>query len=296
MTDDTLRKIQRCFDDAGLFGSLYAVDLDDRRRDIGVLPDEPVVLASVFKLPVAVAFARMVDAGELDPAEQTTLVPGRRTPGATGFAAMTDAVTVSWRDAVRSMMAVSDNAAADALVDVIGVARIQSMLDGLGLRSIRIVGGLRTMHASLVEDFGSTSLGEAIQHVQNVSSPTELATFDPANPANNVGTCRDFARLLEAVWHDRAASPQQCAFIREVMAQQVWTQRLSAAFPFDDVVVSGKTGTFIALRHEVGVVEYPNGESYAVAVLTRSARARLILPGADTAIAQAAKLAVAALR
>ncbi|WP_129669136.1 serine hydrolase [Phytoactinopolyspora endophytica] len=296
MNENTVQRIQRCFDDAGVFGHLHATALHDRRREIGVLPDEQVVLASVFKLPLVIAFAQMVDAGEIDAAEQTTLDASERSPGPTGFAAMVDPVTVSWRDAARSMMAVSDNAAADALLDVVGLGRVSGALDSLGARSTRIVSGIRDFYTTLVEDCGSTSLGEAIRYIQSVTSLADLASFDPANPRNNVGTCRDMTRMLEAVWRDRAASSEQCAFIRGVMAQQVWAQRLSAAFPFDDVVVSGKTGTFVALRHEAGVVEYPNGESYAVAVFTMSTRARLILPAADAAIAQAAKLAVAALR
>lgn len=294
--NDTVRRIERCFEDAGVFGHVHAVALHDARREIDVFPDDLVVLASVYKLALAVAYARMVDAGRLDPAERTTLDPARRTPGATGISAMSDPVTVSWRDAVRSMMTVSDNAAADALLDVVGVDHIRATLADLGLESTRIVGGTRDLHTSLVDSFGTTSLGDAIRRLRNVPSLDELPAFDPANPANNVGTCRDFTRLLRSIWLDRAASAEQCAFIRSVMAQQVWTQRLAAAFPFDDVVVSGKTGTFVALRHEAGVVEYPNGEVYAVAVFTRSTRARLILPGADAAITQSAKLAVAALR
>ncbi|NEE01821.1 serine hydrolase [Phytoactinopolyspora halotolerans] len=290
------RKIQQCFDDAGVFGHLHAVALHDRHREIGVLPDEPVVLASVFKLPLMIAFAQMVDAGELDPTELTTLTPDVRSPGPTGFAAMADPVTVSWRDIARSMMTVSDNTAADALLSVVGLERVRTALAGLGARSTRVVGGIRDLYDALQKDFGSTSLADAIRHLQTVTSPAEFAGFDPANPHNNVGTCRDMLLLLEAVWQDRAASAEQCAFIRGVMAQQVWTQRLSAGFPFDDVVVSGKTGTFVALRHEAGVVEYPNGESYAVAVFTLSTRVRLVLPAADAAIAQAARLAVAALR
>lgn len=294
--NDTVAKIERCFESAGLFGCLHAVALHDTGTEIEVFPDEKVVLASVYKLPLAVAYARMVDAGELDPAERTTLDPASRTPGATGTSAMSDPVTLSWRDAVRSMISVSDNAAADALLDAVGGDRLASMLEALGLGSTRIVGGVRDLHASLVDDLGTASLGEAIMRMRDVTSLSDLATFDPENPRSNVGTCRDLTRLLRAIWLDRAASREQCAFIRSVMAQQVWAQRLAAAFPFDDVVVSGKTGTFVALRHEAGVIEYPNGETYAIAVLTRSTRARLVLPGADAAIAQAAKLAVAALR
>ena len=60
--------------------------------------------------------------------------------------------------------------------------------------------------------------------------------------------------------------------------------------------MANKTGTLGALRHDVGVVRFPGEDPYAVAVLTRSARADLILPRADAAVGAAARHAVDALR
>jgi beta-lactamase class A len=294
--DDVTRDIQHCFDDAGVWGWLHAIDLRDSGREIGLHPDEPVALASVFKLPVLVAYARMVDAGEIDPTGAVTLEPARRTAGPTGFAAMADPVTVSWRDLARSMIAVSDNAAADALLSAVGLGRLEATIEDLGLVGTRITGGVTDLYDAVRRESARPTLAEAITWLRDSGAVAWAAVLDPAKPKSTVGTCHDMTRLLAAIWRDRAASPEQCAYMRSVLAQQVWTHRLAAAFPFADVVVAGKTGTFIALRHEVGVVEYPNGEAYAVAVFTRSPRARSILPAADAAIAQAAKIAVASLR
>ncbi|GAA2756295.1 serine hydrolase [Actinopolymorpha rutila] len=288
--------VRQCFEDAGVWGWLHAVDLHDEDRQIGLHADEQVALASVFKLPLLAAYARMVDAGELDPASTVTLEPSRRTPGSTGFAAMADPVTVSWRDLARSMIAVSDNAAADELLDAVGLHRVSALLDDLGLHQTRITGGSRDLFDAVLRESGRPTLAEAIAWLRDTGTMDQIPVLDPADPVSSVGTCQDLTRLLAAIWADRAASPGQCAYMRTVLAQQIWTQRLAAAFPFDDVVVAGKTGTFVALRHEVGVVEYPNGEAYAVAVFTRSPRNRLILPAADAAIARAAKIAVAGLR
>lgn len=60
--------------------------------------------------------------------------------------------------------------------------------------------------------------------------------------------------------------------------------------------VSGKTGSLLSLRHEAGVVEYPDGRRYAVAFCTRSLSPALAQPRADSAIGTAAPLAVDALR
>jgi beta-lactamase class A len=62
------------------------------------------------------------------------------------------------------------------------------------------------------------------------------------------------------------------------------------------VKVSGKTGTLWGVRNESGVVEYPDGKRYAVAVFVRSDVIRSRLPAADAAIGRAARVAVDHLR
>nr|WP_269801350.1 serine hydrolase [Streptomyces odonnellii] len=72
--------------------------------------------------------------------------------------------------------------------------------------------------------------------------------------------------------------------------------RLRSGFPDDGVKVSGKTGTLPSVRNETGVVEYPDGGRYAVAVFTRADDARLIVPERDAFIGFAAARAVEWLR
>lgn len=103
-------------------------------------------------------------------------------------------------------------------------------------------------------------------------------------------------RLLSALWRDEACPSEYGAAMRRVMGLQVWPHRLASGFPFDDVHVAGKTGTLPTLRNEVGVVEYPDGGRYAVAVFTRTANPAATLPAADAVIGTAARIAVDALR
>ncbi|MDH6130334.1 hypothetical protein P3T39_007327 [Kitasatospora sp. GP82] len=55
---------------------------------------------------------------------------------------------------------------------------------------------------------------------------------------------------------------------------------------------TGRAGTLPTLRHEVGVIEYPDGARYAVAVFTRAAATSITLPAADAVIGTTARLAV----
>ena len=64
----------------------------------------------------------------------------------------------------------------------------------------------------------------------------------------------------------------------------------------DDVTLASKTGTFLDLRHEAGVVELAGGDRFAVVALTRSEVPATEQLEADFAIGHAARVCVDALR
>ena len=80
------------------------------------------------------------------------------------------------------------------------------------------------------------------------------------------------------------------------MAMQVFTHRLSSDLRADSVRVSGKTGSFLQLRHEIGVIESDAGDRVAIAALTRSACRPTIAHDIDLGIGAAARDAFEALR
>jgi len=282
------------FADAGVRGWVHAVPVAGPDTEAGRDPDVPVVMASVYKLPVMVTFCRLIDAGHLDPTEQATLAPENRTPGPTGVSQFLDPVRVSLRDAVRSMMAVSDNAAADEVLRRVGVDRVNETMRTLGLGSTRVLGGTADTLRTLVDDTGTDSPAAAFARIGDNDSVVFPSGYDPV--LSSATTPRDMTTLLSAVWSGAAASPEQTAFMRTVMSSQVFTARLRSGFPYGDVVVAGKTGTLGAIRNEVGVIEFPDGDAFAVAVFTRAARADPLLPSADAAIGRAARAAIAELR
>ncbi|MGW0434121.1 serine hydrolase [Micromonospora sp. NPDC003197] len=289
MTTDAIRvRIGQAFADAGVTGWLHAIDLD-RGDAVDVRADTPVVLASVFKVPLVVAFFRAVDAGRLDATRRVTVSLEERSGGPTGIAAMLDPVTMSLRDLAYLALTVSDNAAADALAEHVGLDAVADTLDALGLAHTRVPHLARDVAARTREDLGAqTSL------VADPTAVSRLRVLDPAQ--TNRSTPRDCTRLLGLIWRDEAASPASCAALRRMLALQVWPHRLASGFPFDDVLVAGKTGTLPTLRNEIGVVEYPDGGRYAMAVFTRSASTALTLPRADAVIGTAARIAVEHLR
>lgn len=276
-------RIEAAFAQAGVTGCLHAAELDGPGQ-VSVRADTLVSLASVFKVPLLVAWHRT----GLDPAEQLTLRPDQRATGPTGIGAMLDPVTMSLRDLAYLTIAVSDNAAADALLARIGgLPAVNTAMAALGLTHTVLRHGGRDLGATITEDAGGPD--PAL-----LADPAVLARLRVLDPVRtNQSTAREMTGLLGMIWRDEVAGAAQ---IRRVMGLQVWPHRLSSGFPFDDVRVSGKTGTLPTVRNEIGVVEYPDGGRYAVAVFTRSARVSFAHPAADAVIGTAARLAVDHLR
>nr|WP_202547219.1 serine hydrolase [Streptomyces sp. SID2119] len=282
------------FDDAGVRGWLHVADLHRPSAGVVVDPDEQVPMGSVYKVALMAAFCRLADAGLVDPRHRLTLEAADRVPGPTGLSILRDPVTMSLRDLVVQMMSVSDNTAAHAVLRTVGAEAVDGMCAELGLPHTRIRGGVVGTFDRLLADTGTGSLDAAMAHVEDNDTVVPPDVYDPAYKASS--TPAETARLLRAIWTDEAASPESCSFMRAAMLTQPWTHRLASGFPYDDVTVHGKTGTFGSMRHEAGVVELADGSVYTAVVFTQAARADRKLPRADAVIGAAARAAVEDLR
>lgn len=276
---------------------LHARDLDSDRQ-VGVHADQPVVLASVFKIPVLVELTRQIANGQIDATARVRVPHEQRSQGPTGLSVMQDEVELSVRDLALSMMTVSDNAATDVVMDLVGIDQIDKTMRDLGLASVTVPYTCRTLYDQLAADTGVNSADEfdellADQQAARLQRVRGSAVLDPER--TNAGTPADVTRLLGMIWRDEAGPPEACAEVRRIMALQVWPHRLRSGFP-DGVKVAGKTGTLPFIRNEAGLVEYPDGGRYAVAVFLRLAVADWTMPDADRAIGTAARLAVEHLR
>lgn len=282
------------FDDAGVRGFMHVLDLGSG-REIGYGADEPVVLASVFKLPVLLELFRQGELGRLDLSAPVLVPVEHRAPGPFGIPIMRDPLQMSLRDLAWLMMGISDNAATDVILDAVGVDAVNQTLAEFGLNQTVLIGDCRAVFATIAEDLGADTV-ESLERVilAEPSVIDRLRAIDPAQTSRS--TPREVTSLLAKIWRDQAASPYACEEVRRILGLQVWPHRLAAGFPEDDVRTYGKTGTLPRWRNEAGVVEYADGGRYAVAVFTRSASTRTKHPAADAAVGAAARHAVEALR
>lgn len=288
-------EIAEIFAHAGATGFLHAREVGvDNGPEIGIRADEPVVLASVFKILVLTAYVRAVEAGTIDATGRTT-VTSRYRVGGVGTAGFADDVEASWRDLALNMMSMSDNAATDVIYHRLGAQAVKQVITDLGLAGTHLIGCCEELFDSVVADLGGGADSD-LEELLSTASEEQIWRLGALDPARTSGsTPREVTSLLNALWTDHAAPAAASASAREIMARQIWPHRLSSGFP-SDVQIAAKTGTLPAWRNEAGVVTYPDGRQYAVAVFTRADSLAERLPAVDASIGRAAFTAVELLR
>ncbi|WP_203963146.1 serine hydrolase [Actinocatenispora thailandica] len=296
---DELREI---FERAECRGAILVSSLTDG-ASVGLHGDEPVVLASVVKVPIALEAERRFADGRLDPQRRVTLPAADRSPGPVGFSLFRDDVTVSARDLVAPTLTISDNVATDALLAMIGVDELNAALATLGLTDTVVTGNEREVVDSIGRDAGFAGWDELARWFDTDPPADQVRRVDglvraarELTPATGTrSTARQQVELLRLIWSDAAAPAAACARVRELMGRQLTRNRIAAGFA-PPVRVAAKSGGLAGvIRNEIGVVSCPDGRGYAVAAFTRTDRSGQERP-MNAAIAAAAAAAVESLR
>jgi beta-lactamase class A len=302
--DGEARSIADGFDRSGCWVSLHAVDLHTNAA-LGIEPDTPVVLASVFKVLVALEFFAQAHDGLLDPAQRLIIGPDRRTVGGAGISQFLDPVEISLRDLCGLMLTISDNTATDHLIGVVGLDRINARARHCGCLATVIESDLQTLFDGIGLDMGfadyatyaeaqAGALGVKALRLSTDSARIDTCAAYDARRTNR-STARDMTRLLSAIWANDAASPEACANVRGIMARQFST-RIGQALP-TGATIAAKTGALTGrVRNEIGVITHKDGQAFALAVFTRPHRPFERTAGIDAQMAAGAAAAITALR
>jgi beta-lactamase class A len=153
---------------------------------------------------------------------------------------LTPGVTkVTNRDLAQFMVAVSDNAAANVLIDRIGMQNVNATLKSLGLT--------KTILRRKMMDVAAARRGD-----ENVSTPPEMA------------------RLLETIYKGKALN----ADLTAAMIKQLKTFKKDSWLSTDlppDVEVADKPGGLEGVRTDSGIV-FAKNRPFAISVMTSSVR------------------------
>ena len=205
--------------------------------------DEPMPTASLIKFPVMVEAYYQAADKKIDLATVLTLKKEHRVPGSGVLSHhFSDGATFPLRDAVRLMIAVSDNTATNLVLEQTGIRPVNERMAKLGLTETRI-------NAQVFR--GSTTSVD----------PDRTKKYGLGST-----TARDMVKLLELLHENKLVSEEACkemiAHLRACDNDTMFKRFLPAT-----VLLAHKTGAVTGARTEAAIMTLPSGP-VALCVLT----------------------------
>jgi beta-lactamase class A len=233
-----------------------AVHVESGRR-LSVRGGETFQMASVFKVPVAIAVLGGVEKGTLRLEQEVEIRKSDRRKVGPLYDEWRPGMQVTVAGMVDVMLVHSDNTAADKLASR-GVAGVRISLDEKG------------MGAAMKKDLAAFEKG-----AQNGASPDAIAAL--------------LGRLLRGELLSGASTDRISDAMRRC---RTGDRRLRAGFP-KGTDVRDKTGTVGSCSNDAGIARLPDGTHLALAVFTRGGRGAAARDETIARIARAAWLAFA---
>ena len=197
--------------------------------------DEVFAQASSIKITVLANLYLQAQQGKLKLTDLYTVQTSDLVPDSDIMAGLTPSLTrVTLRDLATMMVAVSDNSATNVLIDRVGMANVNSMLDSLGLAHTRLRRKMMDLEA-------------ARQGRENISTPREMMT------------------LLDAIYHGKVLDKDSSADFFKVLStnKDSWIPR---DLP-PDLKIANKPGALEAVRNDSGIV-FVAERPYVICVMT----------------------------
>jgi beta-lactamase class A len=213
---------------------VLAVSIEDLAsgRTIELRASEPFATASCIKAAVLLELYHQAAAGRID-LQQPAPLPSPRLGGGGPLEMLGERAQLTWRDLAALMMSYSDNDAANALIDRVGMDAVNARLQGLGLSATRL---RRRM----------------------------LDTAAARAGRENVSTAAEMRALLKAV-HAAAGLPAALADDMRALAALPKRSEFEVPLP-EGVRALAKSGFLEGVRCWAAVVELPH-RPFAVAVM-----------------------------
>lgn len=197
--------------------------------------DEVFAQASSIKITALANLFLQAQQGKLKLTDLYTVQASDLVPDSDIMNGLTPGVTrITLRDLATMMVAVSDNAATNVLIDRVGMANVDSMLDQLGLTHTRLRRKMMDLEA-------------AKQGRENISTPREMMT------------------LLAAIYQGKVLDKESTADFFKVLStnKDSWIPRDLPA----DLKIANKPGSLEGVRNDSGIV-FVEGRPYAISVMT----------------------------
>ena len=197
--------------------------------------DEVFAQASSIKITVLANLYLQAQQGKLKLTDLYTVQSSDLVSDSDIMNGLTPGVTrITLRDLATMMVAVSDNAATNVLIDRVGMTNVNAMLDSLGLTHTRLRRKMMDLEA-------------AKQGRENISTPREMMM------------------LLDTIYRGKVLDKESTADFFKMLStnKHSWIPRDLPA----DLKVADKPGALEAVRNDSGIV-FVEGRPYVICVMT----------------------------
>ena len=230
--NSTVNDVDRSLD--GVMG-VAIVDLSSDSSNIFLRADEVFPTASSIKIAVLLELYRQAQSGKLKLQDIYTVQSSDLVPDSDIMDGLTVGVTkITLQDVATMMIAVSDNAAANVLIDRVGMDNVNATLRSLGLTHTKLQRKMMDLKA-------------ASEGRENLASPRELL------------------QLLTDVHQGKVLNPEMTAAFFKMLSTHK-DSFIPRGLP-DDLKIANKPGELEGVRNDCGIVFVP-GHPYGICVMT----------------------------
>lgn len=192
--------------------------------------------ASTIKLVILSALMNEISNGTMKLDSIIILLNKHKCGGAGILKELEEGHKFTLYELAKLMIIISDNTAANILIDLLSMERINKMAENL--------------------DMKSTRLNRRMMDLQAVKQGKE-----------NVTTALDLCHILELIYLGKAVNKEYSKYMLEILLKQQLDGGLDLYLP-NDVMIAHKTGDLDKLEHDAGIVyNYPN--EYILCVLAK---------------------------
>lgn len=215
--------------------------------------DEPCVMQSVFKFPIALAILDRIDKGEFSLLHKIHITPAEMIKNT--WSPLRDSfpggnINVTFENLLKYMVSQSDNIACDVLLHHLGKPKVvEKYIRKLGIEDFNMKYSEAGMHKAWFNQY------------QNTCSPNAMV------------------QILTRFYKQKILSKANTDFLYQIMSETTTgSNRIKKLLP-EGTVVAHKTGTsdrkngMIAAINDAGIITLPNGKHIALAVFINDAYA-----------------------
>lgn len=197
--------------------------------------DDVFAQASSIKVAVLAELYHQVQTGKLKLNDLYTVQASDLVADSDIMGGLTPGVTrITLRDLATMMVAVSDNSAANVLIDRVGMENVNALMDSMGLPHTRLRRKMMDVKA-------------AAEGRENISTPTEMMT------------------LLEQIYRGKVLNKELTDDFFKVLTTHK-ESFIPRELP-DDLKIANKPGELEGVRNDCGIVFVPN-RPYIICVMT----------------------------